>query len=127
MRGLRRSGPLVASWFELLPPNQQPTARALHKVIMAEAPQFDLAVRSGNLAYALAGRFALVLAPHRTHIHLQLMRWEALAASFPELDASARGQWRVRLGQPVDEALVRRLVQAVIGDLQAMPPEGAPR
>jgi len=73
-------------------------------------------VRSGSLVYAFDRVHRLALAPHRTHLHLQVFEGVDLGHLVPELEASSKGQRQLRLrhGHPVDEALVRRVVPAVI-------------
>ena len=121
----RLAAPLVQSWFELLPPNQQATARTLHAQIMGHAPQLGLAVRSGHLVYGLDNGFVMALQPHRQHLHLQVFHAAGLAAQFPELEGTAKGprQLRVRYGQELDEALLQRLVHVVVARNATAPEE----
>ena len=81
LRRPRLAAPLVQSWFELLPANQQDTARTLHAQIMAHAPQLGLSVRSGHLVYALDSGFVMALQPHRHHLHLQIFHAAGMVAS----------------------------------------------
>lgn len=113
--------PLAEAWFDLQAPAPQATARALHAVVMAAAPRLDLAVRSGTLVYALDRVHVLALAPHRTHLHLQVFDGTGLGQSLPELEGPAKGmrQLRVRHGQPFDEDLVRRVVLAALEQASA--------
>lgn len=108
--------PLVESWFDLQSVAPRETARALHAVILAVAPDLDMAVRSGSLVYIVDRIHVLALAPHRQHMHLQIFDGAALVDRFPQLDGSAKGlrQLRLRHGQPFDEALVRELVQSAL-------------
>ena len=112
----RLTQPLVESWFDLQSPVPQATARAVHAVVTATAPRLEPAVRSGNLVYMLDRVHVLALAPHRTHLHLQVFESADLAERLPELEGAAKGlrQWRLRHGQPVDEAQVQRVVQTVV-------------
>jgi hypothetical protein len=107
---------MVQSWFELLPANQQETARLMHAEVMVGAPQLDACVRSGHLVYALDSGFVMALQPHRQHLHLQVFHAAGMVAQFPQLEGTAKGprQLRIRYGQAVDEDLVHRLVHAVV-------------
>ena len=123
MRGHRQHAALVESWFELLPAQQEPGARAVHAVVMRAAPGLEVTVRGGSLVYAVRGVHAMALAPFRTHLHLQVFRGAGLAERFPELDGT-RGmrQWRVRHGQQIDELLVDALTRAAVSDIASAPP-----
>lgn len=123
MRGHRQHAALVESWFELLPAQQEPGARAVHAVVMRAAPGLEVTVRGGSLVYAVHGVHAMALAPFRTHLHLQVFRGAGLAERFPELDGT-RGmrQLRVRHGQQIDELLVDALTRAAVSDAASAPP-----
>jgi hypothetical protein len=120
MRGMRRLPALVDSWFDLLPEDQRATALALHGAILAGAPQAEMLVRSGNLFYGWAHEQVLALAPHRTHVHLQVLSAAEPSPAFPELVRAGKGlNWRFRLGEPVDEAGVQRLTTVLFSMLQS--------
>jgi hypothetical protein len=114
MRPPRQSAALIDSWFELLPLQQQPTARELHVAILTAVPRFELLVRGGALVYALGGVHVMALAPFRTHMHVQVFRGAELAAQFPELHGANRGMRHLRLrhGQQLDALLVDSLARA---------------
>jgi len=117
----RLTQPLIESWFDLQPAGPQATARAVHAVVIAVAPRLEPAVRSGSLVYSLDRVHLLALAPHRTHLHLQVFDAVDLGRLVPELEGTAKGQRQLRLrhGQPLDEALVRRVVQTVVEQASA--------
>ena len=128
MRGFRRNPALVDTWFDLMPDTQRETAQALHAAIMAAAPRAELEVRSGNLYYGVGHEHALALAPHRTHVHLQVLVGAEPSAAFPELVRNGKGlMWRFRLGEPIDAASVKRLAAIVLGLLQATMASDPPR
>ena len=110
MRTLRRNQPLIDCWFDFLPPGQQETAQALHAAILQAVPQADLVVRSGNLYYTAGEEFVLALAPHRTHVHLQVLTGGEPSPAFPHLTRSGKTlMWRFKHGDPIDAAAVSRL------------------
>lgn len=110
MRAQRRNQALVDSWFDLLPGSQRETAVFVHEAILQAVPHPELLVRSGNLYYGQAGEFILALAPHRTHVHLQVLHGGEPSSAFPALVRSGKGlMWRFKLGEDVDVAGVRRL------------------
>jgi hypothetical protein len=122
MRGQRQLPALIEAWFDLLPPQQQPNARALHELVRRTAPALDGAVRGGSLVYSLHGTHVMALAPFRTHMHVQVFHAGSLVERFPELDGTGRGlrQLRLRHGQRFDELLVESLVQATAVEAAAM-------
>ena len=119
--------PLVESWFDLQPPAPQATARALHALVQSVAPQLDMAVRSGCLVYLVGREHVLAIAPHRTHMCLQVFDGAGLAERFPQLEGHAKGmrQLRVRHGHPFDGDIARAVVRAAVD--QAGTPRTEPR
>lgn len=114
MRGPRRLPALVDAWFDLLPDNQRETAQRLHAAILAAVPQAEMLVRSGNLYYGRHHDHVIALAPHRTHVHLQVLVAAEPSPAFPELVRSGKGlMWRFKLGDPIDSATVQRLAAIV--------------
>lgn len=114
MRGPRRLPALVDAWFDLLPDNQRETAQRLHAAILSAVPQAELLVRSGNLFYGVGANFGLALAPHRTHVHLQVLTGGEPSPAFPDLVRAGKGLiWRVKLGESFDEPRVQRLAAVV--------------
>lgn len=122
MRLPLRPAALVNAWFDLLPPGQLATTRALYTLVTATAPQWGQAVKWGHLVFTAGGLHALAIAPHNASLHLQVFRGAELSHRFPALEGHSRGlrQLRMRYGQPLDEELVTELVLAVA----AMMPEG---
>lgn len=123
MRAQRRNQALVDSWFELLPGGQRETAAFVHEAILQAVAHPELLVRSGNLYYGQSGEFILALAPHRTHVHLQVLRGGEPSNAFPALVRSGKGlMWRFKLGEPVDVAGVRRLATVLFSTVPPPPP-----
>jgi hypothetical protein len=122
MRLPLRPAALVHAWFDMLPPSQLATTRALYTLVTATAPQFGQAVKWGHLVFTAGGLNALAIAPHNGSLHLQVFRGAELVQRFPGLEGQSRGlrQLRMRYGQPIDEALVTALVRAVV----VLMPEG---
>ncbi len=119
MRSSRSAPALVGAWFDLLPANQRVTALQLHRAILGAVPQAELLVRSGNLFYGLGHQHALALAPHRAHIHLQVLAGGEPTPAIPELVRAGKGLlWRFRLGEAVDTVTVGRLATVCFGLLQ---------
>lgn len=120
MRGPRRLPALVDAWFDLLPDNQRETSQQLHSAILAAAPSAEMLVRSGNLHYGNAHEHVIVLAPHRTHVHLQVLVAAEPSPAFPELVRSGKGlMWRFKLGEPVDATAVQRLAAVLFSMVSA--------
>jgi hypothetical protein len=120
MRGPKRLPALVDTWFDLLPGNQRETALQLHNAILPAAPSADLLVRSGNLFYGLGNEPLLAVAPHRTHVHLQVLSFATPSPAFPELVPAGKGlMWRFKLGELIDEPAVKRLAAVVFSMAQA--------
>jgi hypothetical protein len=128
MRGPKRLPALVDAWFDLLPDNQRETSQHLHNAIMQAAPQADLLVRSGNLFYGVGHEHVLALAPHRTHVHLQVLSFAQPSPAFPELVPAGKGlMWRFKLGDPVDAARVSRLAGIIFSMLRVPGGAASPR
>ena len=123
MRHLVRSAALIEAWLDMLPPQQQPAARALQAVVLRTAPTLGQAVKWGNLIFTVNHLHALAIAPYKAHIHLQVFRGAALLPRFPMLEGTGRGlrhlKWRY--GQPLDEGLVADLVLATLAVMQQPP------
>jgi hypothetical protein len=121
MRGQRQLPALIETWFELLPLQQQATARTLHDLVRRAAPAFEPSVRGGCLVYSLRGAHVMALAPFRTHMHVQVFHAGSLVERFPELEGIGRGlrHLRLRHGQQFDASLVESLVQATAAEAAA--------
>ena len=114
MRGPKRLPALVDAWFDLLPGDQRETALQIHNAILPAAPNADLLVRSGNLFYGNGNEHLLVIAPHRTHVHLQVLTFAQPSPAFPELLPAGKGlMWRFKFGELIDAAAVQRLATVV--------------
>jgi hypothetical protein len=112
MRHLVRPAALVANFFDSLPPNQVTTAVTLHRVVLAATPDIDQAVRWGNLMFLVRGNHLVTLVLHKGQAHLQFFHGALLAEQFPQLEGVGKGMriLKFRYAQPVDEALVTRIV-----------------
>jgi hypothetical protein len=120
MRGPKRLPALVDAWFDLLPGDQRETALQLHNAIVPSAPHADLLVRSGNLFYGVGTEHLMALAPHRTHVHLQVLTFGKPSPAFPELVPAGKGlMWRFKLGEAVDVAAVARLAAIIFSMARA--------
>lgn len=126
MRHLVRSAALIEAWFDMLPPPQQPSARALQAVVLRAAPSLGQAVKWGNLVFTVNHFHALAIAPYKTHVHLQVFRGASLLQQFPMLEGTGRGlrhlKWRY--SQPLDEGLITDLVLATVAVMQQPPAPG---
>jgi hypothetical protein len=116
MRHLMRSAALIDTWFEMLPPGQQGVARTVHDTVRAVGPGLGREVKWGNLLFTLDGVHALAIAPHKTHLHLQVFRGFALIGRFPQLEGTGKSprhlKWRY--SQPIDQELIAALVRATV-------------
>lgn len=123
MRHLVRSAALIEAWFDMLPPQQQPSARALQSLVLRAAPSLGQAVKWGNLIFTVHHFHALAIAPYKSHVHLQVFRGAALVGRFPMLEGTGRGlrhlKWRY--SQPLDEALIADVVLATVQLMQQQP------
>jgi uncharacterized protein YdhG (YjbR/CyaY superfamily) len=109
-----RSGALVDSWFDMLPPEQQDTAHVLRDAVMAAAPDLVLSVKWGNLVFSHEGTHVVAIVTHKDSAHLQVFNGMALTEQFPELEGHGKGlrYLRLRYRYPIDDELVRDVVQA---------------
>ncbi len=117
MRRLSNSAALVDNWFDMLPPHQQATVRALHGAVLDAAPQLVPSVKWGNLAYLDGAAQILSISTHKTHAQLQAAR--VLSAMLPPHgpgDEAAEHPLarplKCRYSQGVDEGQVARVVGA---------------
>jgi hypothetical protein len=117
MRTMLRSTALVDAWFDMLPPEQQDTAHALRDAVMAAAPGLTLSVKWGNLVFSHEGTHIVAIVTHKDSAHLQVFNGMALTQQFPELEGHGKGlrYLRMRYRYPLDEELVREVVQACLG------------
>lgn len=117
MRRLSNSAALVDNWFDMLPPHQQATVRALHGAVLDAAPQLVPSVKWGNLAYLDGPAQLLSISTHKTHAQLQAAR--VLCAMLPPhgpgdeaADHPLARPLKCRYSQGVDEGQVARVVHA---------------
>ncbi len=113
MRGTVRPAALVAAYFDNLGPEERVTARSLQRAVLQAAPGLEQTIKWGNLVFMSQGQNQLAIVTHKTHANLQFFNGATLAASHPELEGSGKGlrHLKCRYRQPVDEALVTRLVK----------------
>jgi hypothetical protein len=73
------------------------------------------------------GTHAVAIVMHKDHANLQIFNGAALVDRFPELEGTGRGvrHLRFRYRYPVDEELVRQVVQACV-ELMEQAPRTAP-
>ena len=124
MRSIVRTAALVDAWFDTLTPEQQATAHALRRAVLATEPSLAQALKWGNLVFVHDGTHALAIVCHRDHANLQVFDGAAIARTFPMLDGvgKAMRHLRCRYGAAVDEALVAQITRACIA---ALPARGA--
>lgn len=115
-----RPAALVEAWFDLLPETHRPMARELQGLVLAAEPGLTQGVKWGNLVFALGGGSLIAIVAHKSHLNLQLFNGAALAPQWRQLEGSGKGlrSLKCRLGQPLDAALVRALVQASVAEAQ---------
>ncbi|HWP20928.1 MAG TPA: DUF1801 domain-containing protein [Burkholderiaceae bacterium] len=111
-----RPAALVAAYFDNLPPEQRITVQALQRAVLEAAPALEQSVKWGNLVFGFKGQNLLAIVTHKTHANLQFFQGAALAGQYPQLEGSGKGlrHLKFRYRQPVDEPLVRALVQAAV-------------
>ncbi|MCW7538681.1 DUF1801 domain-containing protein [Aquabacterium sp. A7-Y] len=116
MRTPVRPAALVAAYFDNLLPDERATAQALQRAVLDAAPHLEQSVKWGNLVFSAAGQHVMAIITHKTHANLQFFQGAALAPQFPQLEGSGKGvrHLKCRYRQPLDEALVRTLVQAAL-------------
>ena len=119
MRSMLHSAALIDTWFDTLRPEQAAAAQRLREIVLEIAPGLAQSIKWGNLMFSHAGAHAIAIVAHRDHLNLQLFNGALLAEQFPVLEGQGKGlrHLRVRLRQPVDEDLVRALVQASVDEL----------
>ncbi|UZG43419.1 DUF1801 domain-containing protein [Caldimonas thermodepolymerans] len=119
MRTTVRPAALVAAYFDNLAPDERATAQALQRAVLEAAPGLEQTVKWGNLVFTWRGTNALAIVTHKTHANLQFFQGAGIAPQFPQLEGSGRGvrHLKCRYRQPVDEALVRAMVQAALDEL----------
>lgn len=119
MRRPLQSPALVNAFYDSLRPEQRDTAQAMHRAILAAAPQLRPEVKWGNLCFMNDGDNVLAIVLYKANAHLQVFNGVMLVGEFPELEGAGKGMRhiKVRYRQTVDEQLVRELTLA---SLQAL-------
>ena len=126
MRSILRPAALIETWFDTLRPEQQDLARNLRSLVRAAAPELVASVKWGNLMFTCEGTHAVAIVIHKDHANLQVFNGASLVDRFPELEGTGRGMRHVRFRYrfPVDEGLVRELVQACVELMELSPRTG---
>jgi hypothetical protein len=116
MRGTIRPAALVATYFDNLPPEARGTAQALHRLVLAAAPELEQTVKWGNLVFQWQGQHVMAIVAHKAHANLQFFNGAELAAAYPQLEGTGKGlrHLKCRFSQPVDDALVQELVRETL-------------
>lgn len=127
MRTILRPAALIETWFDTLRADQEELARALRQKIAAAAPELAISVKWGNLMFTYEGSHAVAIVMHRDHANLQVFNGALLVDRFPELEGTGKGMrhLRFRYHQPLDEDLVRQVVQACV-ELMELSPRTVP-
>lgn len=126
MRSILRPAALIETWFDTLRPEQHDLARILRALVHAASPELVASVKWGNLMFTLDGTHAVAIVIHKDHANLQIFNGASLVDQFPELEGTGRGMRHVRFRYrlPVDEDLVRELVQACVELMETSPRTG---
>jgi hypothetical protein len=126
MRSILRPAALIETWFDTLRPEQHDLARILRSLVHSAAPELVASVKWGNLMFTLDGTHAVAIVMHKDHANLQIFNGASLVDQFPELEGTGRGMRHVRFRYrlPVDEELVRELVQACVELMETSPRTG---
>lgn len=127
MRSILRPAALIETWFDNLRPEQRDLARILRTLVQDASPDLVQTVKWGNLMFTHEGTHAVAIVMHKDHANLQVFNGALLSDQFPELEGTGRGvrHIRFRYRYPVDEELVREVVQACV-DLMALSPRTGP-
>ena len=123
MRSIIRPAALIETWFDNLRPEQQDLARLLRDLVHRASPELVSSVKWGNLMFTHEGTHAVAIVMHKDHANLQIFNGAALAERFPELEGTGRGvrHLRFRYRYPIDEELVREVVQACVEQMELSP------
>ncbi|HSI59378.1 MAG TPA: DUF1801 domain-containing protein [Ideonella sp.] len=114
MRSASSSRALVAAWFDFQTTAQRELSEALRTAVREAEPSLTEGVKWGKLVFLLDGRMLLAIAPHKTHVHLQVFNGSQLPTELAPLDGAGHGlrNLRCRLHQPVDPVQVEMVVAA---------------
>ena len=126
MRSILRPAALIETWFDNLRPEQHDMARRLRSLVQSAAPELVPSVKWGNLMFTHEGTHAVAMVMHKDHANLQVFNGVSLIDRFPELEGTGRGMRHIRFRYrlPIDEDLVRQLVQACVELMEASPRTG---
>ncbi len=124
MRRPLQSTALVNAFLDTLPPEQREVAETLQQAVLSAAPQLRQEVKWGNLCFNDGEHNLFAIVMFKQHAHLQVFNGVMLGGEFPQLDGTGRGMrhLKFRYRQPVDQALVKAVVQASL--LAPMPRHG---
>jgi len=129
MRTGPRSKALVSAWLDFQPEAQREIAQVLRAAVREAEPALTEIIRWGQLVFVWAGAPLLAIAPHRSHVSLQIFNGHLLPDGLAAMEGSGRGarSYKCRLSQPVDVVQVQMLVAASVA--RAPPDEraGLPR
>ena len=127
MRSILRPAALIETWFDTLRPEQRDMARRLRELVTATAPDLVTSVKWGNLMFTHEGTHAVAIVMHKDHANLQIFNGAQLVDRFPELEGGGKGvrHLRFRYRYPVDEEVVREVVQACV-EMMDLTPRTAP-
>ncbi|RQP26215.1 DUF1801 domain-containing protein [Piscinibacter terrae] len=127
MRSILRPAALIETWFDNLRPEQRDLARILRALVQDASSELVQTVKWGNLMFTHEGTHAVAIVMHKDHANLQIFNGASLSDQFPELEGTGRGMRHIRFRYryPVDEDLVREVVQACV-DLMALSPRTGP-
>jgi len=123
MRSILRPAALIETWFDTLRPEQKDMARRLRELVTASSPHLASSVKWGILMFTHEGTHAVAIVMHKDHANLQIFNGAMLVDQFPELEGTGRGvrHLRFRYRYPVDEELVRQVVQACVERMELSP------
>lgn len=123
MRTNVRPAALVAAYFDNLPPEERATALMLQRAVLEAEPRLEQTVKWGNLVFTWQGTNALAIVTHKTHANLQFFQGAGIAPQFPQLEGTGKGvrHLKCRYRQPVDDALIKSMVEAAIEELSGGP------
>lgn len=119
MRTNVRPAALVAAYFDNLLPDERATAQALQHAVLDAGPGLEQTVKWGNLVFTWHGTNAFAIVTHKTHANLQFFQGAGIAPQFPQLEGTGKGvrHLKCRYRQPIDEPLVKAMVQAAVEEL----------
>lgn len=129
MRSNARSKALVAAWFDFQPEPVRAVAERLQQAVLAAEPELGESIKWGNLVFLLDGLAVLAIAPHKSHVNLQLFHGSELPAGLGLLEGAGWGSrsLRCRLNQPVDAVQVEMLVAATVAWARQQAAQRPPR